>query len=149
MVAAADVPDYSFLWWDIRPHPKLGTLEVRAMDAQARLGSVLGPRGARPRARARAAPTAAPTRRGAGRGVVETSFRAGRDGLDATIRWRGACARARGGRRDARGAPRRARELGAEDALEEVERILREGNGADRMRARHARGGMAAVLSGW
>ena len=41
-----------------------------------------------------------------------------------------------------------ARELGAEDALEEVERILREGNGADRMRARHASGGMAAVLSG-
>src|SRR3954447_5496397 len=42
IVAAADVPDYTFLWWDLRPHPKLGTLEVRAMDAQARLGSVCG-----------------------------------------------------------------------------------------------------------
>ena len=30
------------LWWDIRPHPRLGTVEVRAMDAQARLGSVAG-----------------------------------------------------------------------------------------------------------
>src|SRR5215208_1634750 len=42
IVAAAGVEDYTFLWWDIRPHPKLGTLEVRAMDAQARLGSVCG-----------------------------------------------------------------------------------------------------------
>ena len=53
IVAAAGVEDYTFLWWDLRPHPKLGTLEVRAMDAQARLGSVLRPRRARPRARAR------------------------------------------------------------------------------------------------
>jgi len=36
----------------------------------------------------------------------------------------------------------------ADGALEEVERILREGNGADRMRAAHARGGMRAVLEG-
>jgi carboxylate-amine ligase len=41
-----------------------------------------------------------------------------------------------------------ARELGGEDALAEVERILREGNGADRMRAAHAAGGMRAVLEG-
>ena len=31
-------------------------------------------------------------------------------------------------------------------ALEEVERILRDGNGAERMRAAHAEGGMARVL---
>ena len=42
LVAAADVEDYTFFWWDLRPHPKLGTLEVRAMDAQARIGSVCG-----------------------------------------------------------------------------------------------------------
>jgi len=38
------------------------------------------------------------------------------------------------------------RERGGEGPLEEAERILREGNGADRMRAAHARGGMRAVL---
>jgi carboxylate-amine ligase len=40
-----------------------------------------------------------------------------------------------------------ARELDGEDALEEVERILREGGGADRMREAHAAGGMESVLS--
>ncbi|MDX6722746.1 MAG: glutamate---cysteine ligase / carboxylate-amine ligase, partial [Solirubrobacteraceae bacterium] len=39
-----------------------------------------------------------------------------------------------------------ARELGDADALSGVERILAEGNGADRQRAAHARGGMEAVL---
>ena len=42
VVAAGDAPDYTFLWWDIRPHPSLGTVEVRAMDAQSSLGTVLG-----------------------------------------------------------------------------------------------------------
>ncbi|MGH2950073.1 MAG: hypothetical protein ACRDPC_28050, partial [Solirubrobacteraceae bacterium] len=41
-----------------------------------------------------------------------------------------------------------AREQGAGDALEEIERVVRDGNGADRMRARHATGGMRAVLAG-
>ena len=36
----------------------------------------------------------------------------------------------------------------ARATVEEAERILREGNGADRMRAAHARGGMRAVLEG-
>jgi hypothetical protein len=39
-----------------------------------------------------------------------------------------------------------ARELGEEDALGEVRRILAEGNGANRMRAAHAGGGMRGVL---
>jgi carboxylate-amine ligase len=29
--------DYTYLWWDLRPHPKLGTIEVRICDAQTRL----------------------------------------------------------------------------------------------------------------
>jgi gamma-glutamyl:cysteine ligase YbdK (ATP-grasp superfamily) len=41
-----------------------------------------------------------------------------------------------------------ARELGSEAALEEVERVLAEGNGAMRQRAAFARGGMPAVLGG-
>ena len=27
--------DPSYLWWDVRPHPRLGTLEIRALDAQS------------------------------------------------------------------------------------------------------------------
>ena len=31
---AAGVEDYTWFWWKLRPHPKLGTVEVRALDAQ-------------------------------------------------------------------------------------------------------------------
>ncbi len=34
---AGAVPDYTYLWWDVRPHPNLGTVEVRSCDAQTRL----------------------------------------------------------------------------------------------------------------
>lgn len=34
---AADVPDYTWFWWKLRPHPRLGTVEVRALDAQGSL----------------------------------------------------------------------------------------------------------------
>jgi carboxylate-amine ligase len=37
MVRAKAVEDYTFFWWDVRPHPKLGTVEVRVLDAQTRL----------------------------------------------------------------------------------------------------------------
>ncbi len=30
-------PDATFLWWELRPHPAYGTLEVRAADAQTRV----------------------------------------------------------------------------------------------------------------
>src|SRR5919202_1567152 len=33
-------PDYTYIWWDLRPHPRLGTIEVRICDAQTRLESV-------------------------------------------------------------------------------------------------------------
>jgi carboxylate-amine ligase len=33
---AGAIPDYTRLWWDVRPHPRLGTVEVRAMDAVPR-----------------------------------------------------------------------------------------------------------------
>jgi carboxylate-amine ligase len=141
-VAAGALPDYTYLWWDIRPHPRLGTVEVRAMDAQASLAAVAG------LAELVHALTAA-CADGHGRVepaevLSESSFRASRDGLDATI-WRA-------------GALRPVREVAAETlalarpyargaALEEVERILRDGSGADRMRRTHATGGMPAVLA--
>jgi carboxylate-amine ligase len=31
------IPDPSFLWWDVRLQPALGTVEVRVMDAQSRV----------------------------------------------------------------------------------------------------------------
>ena len=40
-----------------------------------------------------------------------------------------------------------ARELGSDGALEELERMLVDGNGAARRRAAFARGGMSTVLS--
>ena len=33
-------PDATFLWWELRPHPAFGTLEVRAADAQTRVEDV-------------------------------------------------------------------------------------------------------------
>jgi len=34
LVATAALPDHTFLWWDVRLQPTLGTVEVRVMDAQ-------------------------------------------------------------------------------------------------------------------
>ncbi len=38
LARAADVPDYTWFWWKMRPHPRLGTVEVRALDPQSSLG---------------------------------------------------------------------------------------------------------------
>jgi glutamate---cysteine ligase / carboxylate-amine ligase len=32
--------DYTYIWWDLRPHPRLGTIEIRICDAQTRIESV-------------------------------------------------------------------------------------------------------------
>jgi carboxylate-amine ligase len=37
LTRAADVPDYTYFWWRLRPHPRLGTVEIRALDAQTSL----------------------------------------------------------------------------------------------------------------
>jgi glutamate---cysteine ligase / carboxylate-amine ligase len=37
LTRAADVPDYTYFWWKLRPHPRLGTVEIRALDAQTSL----------------------------------------------------------------------------------------------------------------
>ena len=34
LIGAGSIPDYSWCWWDVRPHPRLGTVELRAPDAQ-------------------------------------------------------------------------------------------------------------------
>ncbi len=37
MSACGMIEDYTFLWYDVRPHPRLGTVEIRAMDCQTRV----------------------------------------------------------------------------------------------------------------
>jgi len=34
LVASGSIPDYSWCWWDARPHLKFGTVELRAPDVQ-------------------------------------------------------------------------------------------------------------------
>ncbi len=42
MVASKAIPDYTYLWYDVRPHPRFGTVEVRVMDSQTRLEHTVG-----------------------------------------------------------------------------------------------------------
>jgi glutamate---cysteine ligase / carboxylate-amine ligase len=35
LVAMGNIPDFSWFWWDVRPHPRHGTVELRVLDAQA------------------------------------------------------------------------------------------------------------------
>lgn len=42
MVESRVIEDYTYLWYDVRPHPNFGTVEVRAMDAQTRVEHTLG-----------------------------------------------------------------------------------------------------------
>jgi glutamate---cysteine ligase / carboxylate-amine ligase len=148
VVAAGELPDYTYLWWDIRPHPRLGTVEVRAMDSQSDLRSVAG-LAALVHGLA-LAEVDAPVRDWMAREtLMEASFCASRDGLKARVPVGGGL---RPVPEAARAAAARARpyadELGAADALEGIERILAEGNGADRQRAAYARGGMSALVGG-
>jgi carboxylate-amine ligase len=146
-VGAGGLPDYTYLWWDVRVHPRLGTVEVRELDAQSRLDDVtavaglvhvLGVEAAR-----RPPPRPVPSE-----ALAWSAFLAARDGLDAEI--------LDGGERvPAREAAVRtlarvrglADELEAGAALEQVERILAGGNGADRQRAAHASDGMDGLLA--
>lgn len=41
MVDAGVIEDYTYLWYDVRPHPNFGTVEVRAMDAQTHVEHTL------------------------------------------------------------------------------------------------------------
>ncbi len=37
LIRCEAVPEPTFLWWDVRPQPRFGTVEVRIMDAQTKL----------------------------------------------------------------------------------------------------------------
>ena len=42
MVGTRVIEDYTYLWYDVRPHPNFGTVEVRVMDSQTHIEHTLG-----------------------------------------------------------------------------------------------------------
>jgi glutamate---cysteine ligase / carboxylate-amine ligase len=42
MVESGTIEDYTYLWYDVRPHPNFGTVEIRAMDSQTHVEHTLG-----------------------------------------------------------------------------------------------------------
>jgi glutamate---cysteine ligase / carboxylate-amine ligase len=42
MVKARVIEDYTWQWYDVRPHPKFGTVEIRVMDSQTHVEHTLG-----------------------------------------------------------------------------------------------------------
>ena len=135
-VAEAGGPsDYTLVWWDIRPHPRFGTVEVRELDAQAALDDSV----------ALAALTQALARREAeapaadlppAEAIAWSCFRAARDGLEAEVFHEGGVTPVSAAARD----------LAAELDLPELEELVARGGGARRRRDAHARGGTEEML---
>jgi carboxylate-amine ligase len=142
---AADVPDYTWFWWKLRPHPRLGTVEIRALDAQTSLDD-LSALVALTHCLARHA-AVAPSEPEP-EILDEGAFRAARFGTEAELP--GADGRRRPVRNvlaDVLNAVRdHARELGCEDELDATRRLLEHRGGAGRQRATHAIGGLGALL---
>ncbi|HEY1358222.1 MAG TPA: YbdK family carboxylate-amine ligase [Thermoleophilaceae bacterium] len=42
MMRGGAIDDYTYLWWDVRPHPNLGTVEIRVFDQQTRVEHTIG-----------------------------------------------------------------------------------------------------------
>jgi carboxylate-amine ligase len=147
LIAAAGVADYTYIWWDVRPHPNLGTVEVRGMDIQATpegnaaIAALIQALAAKEIDR--------PSAPGLAREAIEESyFQAERYGLEARIMVDETTAApapevARGILAEVRPY---AEQLGGDGALEEIERILSDGNGADRQRRVHAEVGIEGLL---
>ena len=140
LVDAGSIPDYSLCWWDARPHPRLGTVELRTPDAQtestrtcslAALAQCLV-------ATADERPPENPLF------IEENKWRATRYGLDARLHdfSSGRSATAREVTRDLVKALRPlSQDLGCEAELEGVLEIVEAGTGAERQRAVFASGG--------
>jgi carboxylate-amine ligase len=134
------IADYTHIWWDIRPHPKLGTVEIRICDAVTRLEhavalaaycQALAKHLCELFDRREEIPTYHRIL------TSENKWLAGRYGLDAPIMDLATGRRNRVPvshlvRRTLRTIGPHARELGSERELEGIEDILGGGNGADR-----------------
>jgi len=147
LARAADVPDYTWFWWKLRPHPRMGTVEIRALDAQASLEdvrSLVVLAHCLARHEATADPLPAPPDDILAEGV----FRAARWGVAARLPDADGRLRPLSVVLEDTLAPLRpvARELGYADELDSVRRIVASGGGAGRQRSAHAIGGMQAML---
>ena len=136
LVASGSIEDYTRTWWDVRPHPRFGTVEVRVMDAVTRVEDAI----------ALAAYVQSLVRHyaeapaGTCHPVIanENKWRAARYGLDAIVtdvESDGPIPVAELIERSLAAIAPHARELGCERELAGIERILRDGNGAARQLA--------------
>jgi carboxylate-amine ligase len=142
--------DYTYLWWDVRPHPKLGTVELRAFDAQTRVESVaaLAALGQSLAATYADRPVA-PQPRAL---IAENKWRAARYGLDADV-----VDLESGRQRPARDAVRElvemaapaAERLGCAGELSGIEELLDRGTGASEQRRVHEQDGSLLAVAQW
>ena len=136
------IADYTHIWWDIRPHPKWGTVEVRVMDAITRIEDAIAVS-----AYIHGLAKYYSDRYEAGQElpsfhrmlIAENKWLAGRYGLEAPVMDLVTGRRNRVPisqliRRTLREIEPHARELGSERELEGIRQILARGNGADRQR---------------
>ena len=134
------IADYTHIWWDIRLHPRLGTIEIRICDAVTQLEDVVAIT-----ALCQALVKHYSERFDAGEEVpsfhriltTENKWLAARYGLEAPVMdlvtgRRNRIPVAQVIRRTLKLVEPHARELGSEAELAGVEAILRRGNGADR-----------------
>ena len=139
---AGAVDDYTKIWWDVRPHPRLGTVEVRAMDAVARVEDAIALAAyvqALVRHAVEAAPLPLPTALDSAL-ARENKWQAIRYGLEAVT------ITANEGPLPIRGVIHRTLEelavdaaaLGSEAAIAGIEQISRRGTGAERQLATFA-----------
>jgi glutamate---cysteine ligase / carboxylate-amine ligase len=147
MLAAGGLPDYTYLWWDVRPHPNLGTVEVRVMDAQSSIERVAGLAALVHGLAIHEA--LSPRREWLEREPIEESiFWATSHGVNARLYSDGRLQPVPGVARAAVELARGPlRELAADAPLQEIDRILTEGGGADLQRKAFQNGGMPALLS--
>jgi glutamate---cysteine ligase / carboxylate-amine ligase len=134
------IADYTHIWWDIRPHPRLGTVEVRICDAVTSLEDAVALA-----AYCQAFVKFLCERVEAGEEIptyhriltTENKWLAGRYGLEAPVMDLATGKRNRIPvaaliRRTLKEIEPHARELGSERELEGIRAILARGNGADR-----------------
>jgi glutamate---cysteine ligase / carboxylate-amine ligase len=144
---AAELEDYTHIWWDVRIHPGLGTIEVRAADAQfdlRRTAALAALVHCLARIEAEQEVTSIPAREA----LAESSFQATRHGLDAKLLTRsGALTPARElAHETLQLADTVAAEMGCRRELSHVGSMLDEGCGADVQRRIHDERGMDGLL---
>ena len=134
------IADYTHIWWDVRPHPRLGTIEIRVCDAVTQLEDAVSIA-----AYCQAIVKQLSERYDAGEEIPsyhriltsENKWLAARYGLEApvmdlTTGRRNRVPVAQLVRRTLREIEPHARELGSERELEGIHALLDRGNGADR-----------------